>query len=87
MARMASSYALSWSKWNNQKHTERSFLFRAKQHLDWNDDDVLIQEDVQMETNASETSSVKSEHQQEPTEEIIEMLPKYDEVILRLNWN
>ncbi len=35
MAGMVSSFSFSWSKWNNQKHSERKCVFRAKETLTW----------------------------------------------------
>jgi hypothetical protein len=35
IARMASAYTFSQSRWNNQKHGEKTILFQVKEAIDW----------------------------------------------------
>lgn len=41
ISRLVSGFSFSWSKWNNQKHHEKKFVFRAKGALSWTPTEAL----------------------------------------------
>lgn len=56
MSRLVSAFSFSWSKWNNQKHHEKKFVFRAKGTLSWEHElEAVEAEDVIVKVSTSET--------------------------------
>lgn len=48
ISRLVAGFTFSWSKWNNQKHHEKKFIFRAKGTLSWDSEPELPEKEEEV---------------------------------------